>query len=93
MTFGLDIRNAAGGVTYASTDVTWNQVDMILVPGGGSASKSYAALTGRQVLCVQLMINPPPVNRRALAHNISVSGINVSVSGGSEDSFVLVLMR
>jgi len=93
MTFGMQIFNGAGGLNYSTTDVTWNQVDMFTVPGGSSVTRTFPALQGREVLTAQVMINPPPLNRRAIAHTISVNGTRVTVSGGSEDSYVLVLMR
>lgn len=91
--FGMNVMTAAGNLAYSSTDVTWNQVDFFYVAPGGSESHSYAALAGKEVLTVQSFINPPPNDRRALAHTVTVSGTTVSVSGGSEGAYILVLMR
>ena len=93
MSHGLQILNAAGTVTFASTDVTWNQVDAVYVQGGTTVTKDYPALRNREVLVTQMMINPPPIDRRAVAHSISVHGTTVTIGGGSEDSYGLVLMR
>ena len=93
MTFGLDIFRADGRLAYSSNDVTWNQVDFFLVPAGGSVQNSYPALANKEVLVTQIMIDPPPIDRRALAHNVAVSGTLVTASGGSENCYVLVLMR
>lgn len=93
MSFGLQILNAAGTVTFASTDVTWNQVDALYVRGGTTVTKTYPALLNREVLLTQMMINPPPIDRRAVAHSISVQGTTVTIGGGTEDSYGLVLMR
>ena len=93
MSYGLQILNAVGTVTFASTDVTWNQVDAIYVQGGTTVTKTYPALLNREVLVTQMMINPPPIDRRAIAHTISVQGTRVTIGGGSEDSYGLVLMR
>lgn len=93
MTYGLQIMNAAGSTVYKSTDVTWNQVDMVFVNGGGWFSRSYPALANKEVLTAQMLIDPPPLNRRAVAHNISVSGTTVTAGGGSENAYILILMR
>lgn len=93
MSFGLEVRKTGGSVVYSSDSVTWNQVDFFLVAGGGSATNTYSVLDGREVLVVQLFIDPPPLNRRAIAHTITVTGTQVSVSGGSEQAYILVLMR
>lgn len=93
MTFGLGVFKAAGGLAYSSDDVTWNQVDLLLVPRGGDIWREYPALSGREVLTAQMMINPPPIDRKAVAHTITVDGTVVHVAGGSEDTYVLVLMR
>lgn len=93
MTFGLGVFKAAGSLAYSSADVTWNQVDMLYVPRGGDVWKNYPVLAGREVLCTQMMINPPPIDRKAMAHTVTVSGTSVHVSGGSENTYVLVLMR
>ena len=93
MTFGLNVFNAVGGLTYSSDDVTWNQVDFFQVAGGGSASNTYPVLSGKEVLTVQMFVNAPPTDAKATAHTVTVSGTTVSVSGGSETSYIMVLMR
>lgn len=93
MSFGLNVFNASGGLAYSSSDVTWNQVDFFLVPANGSVTNSYSVLSGREVLTVQMFVNAPPTDRKATAHTVSVSGTTVSASGGSESSYIMVLMR
>lgn len=93
MSYGIEIYDAYGTLTYSVNDVTWNQVDYFYAPGGGSVSNTYPILDGKEVLVFQLMIDPPPTDRRAVAHNLSVSGTTVTASGGSENAYVLVLMR
>jgi hypothetical protein len=90
---GMNIYKSTGSLVYSSADVTWNQVDFFLVAGDGSAVRDYPILSGREVLTAQIFINSPPTDQRALAHNIVVSGTTVTVSGGSEDTYILVLMR
>lgn len=93
MSFGLEVLKANGALSYSSADVTWNQVDFFSVAGGGSASHDYPALVGREIMTVQVMIDAPPLTRKALAHSVTVSGTTISVSGGSESTYILVLMR
>ena len=93
MTFGLEVFKSNGALGYSSDDVTWNQVDFFYVGAGGSETHNYAALAGRTVLTVQMFINPPPNDRKAIAHTVTVSGTTVSASGGSEAAYILVLMR
>lgn len=93
MTYGLQLRDSAGALKYSSDDVTWNQVDFFYVAGGSSAGNQYPVIEGREVLIVQMFINPPPVDRRAIAHTTIYAGQMVYVFGGSEDVYVLVLMR
>lgn len=93
MSFGLGVFRSNGALAFSSDDVTWNQVDMLHCPGGSTTNRTYSMLAGREVLAVQVMIDPPPLNRRAIAHTVSVSGNNVTVSGGSEAAYVIILMR
>lgn len=93
MSFGLGVFRANGALAFSSDDVTWNQVDMLYCPGGSTTHRTYGMLAGREVLAVQVMIDPPPLNRRAIAHTVSVSGTNVTISGGSEAAYVIILMR
>jgi hypothetical protein len=93
MSNGLNIFHSTGSLTFSTDDVTWNQVDFFYVAGGGSASNNYPVLSGRTTLTVQMFINPPPTDRRAIAHTVSVNGTNVSVSGGTEAEYILVLMK
>lgn len=91
--FGMQVFAESGLLTYSTDDVTWNQVDFFFVAGNGTASHTYAVLSGREALVVQLLVNAPPADRRAIAHTITVTSTTVSVSGGTEDAFILVLMR
>jgi hypothetical protein len=93
MTYGMNVYQGSGALTYSSSDVTWNQVDYFQVNANGSASNTYSAISGREVLTVQILIDAPPTDRKALAHTVSVSGTTVSASGGSENAYILVLMR
>lgn len=93
MTHGIQLRGVTGVLEYSSDDVTWNQVDVLYVAAGGSGSLTSPAIVGREVLTVQMFVDAPPVDRKAIAHNVSVSGNTVSAWGGSESSYILVLMR
>jgi len=93
MAYGLETRDSSGNVTFSSSDVTWNQVGFFAIYGGQSVSRSYPIIAGRQTLIMQVQINSPPMNRKAIAFSTSVSGATVSVSGGSEDTYILVLMK
>lgn len=92
-TFGMQFFSNASQLVYSTDDVTWNQVDFFLAPKNQTTSASYSVLTGREVLVLQMFIDPPPLEGKAIAHDITVSGTTVTASGGSENTFVLVLMR
>jgi hypothetical protein len=91
--YGLNTFKSDGSLAYSTDDVTWNQVDFFSVSAGGSASYSYPVLSGREVLTAQILIDAPPTTRKAIAHTVTVSGTTVSASGGSENAYILVLMR
>jgi hypothetical protein len=99
MAYGLEIYDQYGSVVYSSADVTWNQVDYFTVPALPSpqyVEKVYPVIVGKEVLVLQLLIDAPPTNRRAKAHTIQKETGNigtVTVSGGSENALILVLMR
>jgi len=91
--FGVNIMSGTGRLIYSTAVVTWNQVDFFYLPGGQTFSKFYQVLVGKEVLVTQLFVNPPPLDRAAVAYTISSSNGTVTLSGGSEAVFVLVLMR
>ncbi|MBK5942702.1 hypothetical protein [Halorhodospira halophila] len=93
--FGLETRREGGVLAYSTQDVTWNQVALLTVPGGASQSITRPVLIGREVRVAQVFINPPPTDRKAVAHDVSVdsSSGQVDIGGGSEDELILVLMR
>jgi hypothetical protein len=99
MAHGLQIYSSTGSLKYSSTDVTWNQVDYFTVtalPSPQSVTNTYPVIIGKEVLVLQLLIDAPPTNRRAVAHTITKETGNtgtVTVSGGSENALILVLMR
>jgi len=93
MTFGMNVYKPSGGLVYSTDDVTWNQVDFFYMSANSSVANSYAALSGREALVIQMFIDPPPTDRKMTAYTITVSGSTVNVSGGSENVYILVLMR
>lgn len=93
MSFGFQIFDSGGTLRFDSTDVTYNQVAFYSVSGGSSDSRSIPQIGGKTVAVGQVMIDPPLLDRKAVAHSISVSGTTVSVSGGSESVYIIVLVR
>lgn len=93
MPFGMQIFNSSGGLTYSSSDVTWNQVDFFFVAADGSVANSYPVIAGKEVLLAQVFVNAPPSNRKAKAHTLDWAATTVLAYGGSEDAYVLVMMR
>lgn len=93
MSQGIEIRDQYGTLTYSTADVTWNQVDYFYVPANVTVSNVYPSLEGREFLAFQIFIDPPPLDRRAFAHTITRNGTQIVVSGGSENAYILVLMR
>lgn len=93
MAHGLELYAANGNLTYSSADVTWNQVGFFYVTPGSPLAVDLPVIAGRQVLTQQMFIDPPPTDRKAIAHTVTVQGTQVFASGGSERAYVLVLMR
>lgn len=93
MTYGLNVFNANGILGYSTDDVTWNQVDLFFVPANGSVTNTYPVLNGKEGRAIQVLINAPALDRKSIAHTISVDNTIVTVSGGSEAAYILVLMR
>ena len=93
MSYGLNVYRASGALGFSSADVTWNQVDSFQVNGGASVSNTYGVLANRTVLTVQMFINPPSASAKSIAHTVSQSGNTISVSGGNQNTHILVLMQ
>ena len=93
MSHGLKIYKNNGAITFSTDEVTWNQVGVLLCPANGSASETFPVLAGKEVLTVQIPINPPSLSSRTYAHTITISGTSISASGGNTAAFILVLMR
>ena len=95
MAYGMELfRSSWCFWTYSSTDATWNQVASFHGQRWGFAAALLTLLSAVvPALVTQMFINAPPTDRKALAHTISVSGTTVTVSGGNETVFILVLMR
>lgn len=93
MSFGLNIYHSDGNLTFSTTDVTWNQVDFFRVNANSSASNTYSVVNNRTKLAVQMFINPPANDQKSIAHTLSWSGNTLSVSGGNQDTYILVLYR
>jgi hypothetical protein len=91
--FGFRMYNKKGGMTYDTRAVTWNQVDFFEVPANGTISKHYPFCNGREMIAHQTFIDPPPADRRMVAHTISVGGGSIYISGGSVRAHITVLVR
>jgi len=93
--YGLNIYRSGGELAYSSSDVTWNQVAAFRVGGGESVTHHYPAIGGMEVMTLQFLINDPPPDRAAYSHTVTVTGSEgvVSVGGGNEESYILVLAR
>ena len=91
--FGFEVFNSKRKKIYSSSSIAWNQVDMFLANANSSVNKSYPYLRGRILRATQMFINPPPPDKEALAHNIAIQGTNISVSGGNQDAYVMVVMQ
>lgn len=94
--FGFRLYNK-NRVIYDSSSVTWNQVDMFLVPANSAVNRAYSYLANREVKVTQMFINPPPVTMKAIAHTVWIGydafGAGVSVYGGNQDVYIMVLMQ
>lgn len=93
MPHGIQLYDANGHCYYDSTSVTWNQVESRIVRANESWSKTYPSLHNREILVLQLYLNPPGILDEATAHTLDVSGATVTVSGGDQDELIMVLMR
>tara|TARA_R110002020_G_scaffold147337_1_gene322661 strand:+ start:88 stop:369 length:282 start_codon:yes stop_codon:yes gene_type:complete len=93
MSYGLNVYRSTGALGFSSADVTWNQVDSFQVNGGSSASNTYSVLSGKTVLTVQMFIDPPSTSAKSIAHTVSQSGNTINVSGGNQNTHILVLMK
>lgn len=93
--FGVQIFDAAGQLTYDSTAITWNQVDYFTAAASATTTRSYPQLAGLEVKVVLFFQNPDLLDARATAHTASLSNGNtdVSVSGGNQAMYCLVLAR
>lgn len=100
-TYGIQIRDASSNITFDTSDATWSQVDMFVVAGALTESRSYTSTDGLEVKIVKFLVNDPPADRKALIHDVSVTpvtgGHTVAVTnqtgGDNEDTYVLVLAR
>lgn len=93
MAFGFKLWDPSGTLRFDSTDVTWNQVDFFQVNANATVTRTYSQISGNSVAVGQIMIDPPLGTRKAVAHDVTVSGTTVTISGGSENVYILVLVK
>lgn len=98
--YGYMLRDAYGGVVFSTRNTTWSQVATYLVPGGASDTRTLRAIRNRDALAVRVAIDPPPTDRLQKLHEVTFGTLwggglsgKVTVSGGKEDTLVMVLMR
>jgi hypothetical protein len=93
--FGFRTADSKGHIQYDSSTVTWNQVAAFGAPGGVTTTRTLPPIVGRQVKIVQMFVNQPPADRRAQMHTATANNTNgvVTISGGSEMTNIIVLMR
>jgi hypothetical protein len=93
--YGILIKDKNKKVVYSSNDVTWNQVDYFFAQANTTTTKTYPALIGKDSRGVQALINAPVKERESIAHTIAINSSTgqVTVSGGNEQAYILVLTR
>lgn len=93
--YGILIKDKNKKVVYSSNDVTWNQVDYFFAQADTTTTKTYPALIGKDSRGVQALINAPAKERESTAHTIAINPLTgqVTVSGGNEQAYILVLTR
>jgi hypothetical protein len=95
MAYGFRMWGSDGTLEYDSDSVTWNQVDFYSVGAGSSDTRTFSSLYGKEVKVGLFFIDPPLLTRKATSHTATVTNNNttISISGGSEAMYILVLMR
>jgi|TARA_B110000902_G_scaffold29361_1_gene31682 hypothetical protein len=84
-----------GVIQYDSNSATWNQVDFYQVNANSSNTRTFNGLLNKEIKVALLFIDPPLITRKAISHSVTLSNSSrtITVGGGTENMYVLVLMR
>ena len=91
--FGFKVFDDTGFLRFDSTAVTWNQVAFYRVNAGVTDTQDFPQVAGKLLAIGQIMIDPPIFTAKAIDKNVSVSGTQVTVTGGTVDVYILVLVK
>lgn len=91
--FGFQVFDANGVKRFDSLDVTWNQVAFFRVEAGQLTTFNIPNIAGNAVAVGQIMVNPQVFTQKSIAAQVSVFATEITVSGHSEDIYVLVLVK
>lgn len=91
--FGFQVFDANGVKRFDSLDVTWNQVGFFRVNAGVDSSFNIPNIAGKAVAVGQIMVNPSLFTRKTIAAEVTVFATEITVSGHTEDIYVLVLVK
>lgn len=62
MSFGFEISDSAGAKTLSSDDLTFSLIDTFTVSPGSSGSRTYANLSGRNIIVAQTAVEPSAID-------------------------------
>jgi hypothetical protein len=94
MSTGIQLFNANQKKFFDTESQTWNYVGSFIAPANGSATATYSTMSLMSEFIFQRSaVDNPPANQEGYIHDVSRSGNDVTASGGSIRTLVIVLGR
>jgi hypothetical protein len=91
---GLLLRDPTGKVIWDSTVIAWNYLEYFEVVSGATHNAPIPeAHRLKNIIVMRWMVNTPPDNQEAIVANVTKSGYNYIVSGGTVTTAGILLGR
>ena len=79
--------------SFDSTAVTYNHVASFIAPANETTTKLLPEIEGKEVQVYQSLIAPDIYARKATVHDVNITGQTLTMSGGAEDVYAIVLAK
>ena len=94
MTTGIALYTASGVKFFSTDSQTWNYIGAFIAPANGPATVNFPNIAiMSEIIFQRSAVDNVPSNQEGYIHDVSYSGNDVTASGGTIRTLVIVLGR
>ena len=94
MSLGISLYTASGAKFFSTDSQTWNYIGSFIAPANATGTATFSTLSlMSEVIFQRSAVDNVPSNQEGYIHDVSRSGNDVTATGGTIRTLVVVLGR